>query len=136
MAPTIDRIRFVVDENLLRMGRAIARRLVKWENIGDEALYKAAHAEIVKSGGGVPRILDPFCGGGTIPLEAQRLGLEAHASDLNPVAVLITKGTDRDPAQVRRASAGVPRCRRIAPRRLAQGPRPGRRRPPLRRVDA
>jgi adenine-specific DNA methylase len=33
----------------------------------------------------------PFCGGGSIPLEAQRLGLEAHASDLNPVAVLITK---------------------------------------------
>ncbi len=38
-----------------------------------------------------PPILDPFAGGGTIPLEAQRLGLEAHASDLNPVAVLINK---------------------------------------------
>ncbi len=38
-----------------------------------------------------PPVLDPFCGGGSIPLEAQRLGLEAHASDLNPVAVLITK---------------------------------------------
>ena len=36
-------------------------------------------------------IYDPFCGGGSIPLEAQRLGLEAHGSDLNPVAVLITK---------------------------------------------
>ena len=36
-------------------------------------------------------IYDPFCGGGSIPLEAQRLGLETHASDLNPVAVLITK---------------------------------------------
>jgi putative DNA methylase len=36
-------------------------------------------------------VLDPFCGGGSIPLEAQRLGLEAHGSDLNPVAVLITK---------------------------------------------
>jgi putative DNA methylase len=36
-------------------------------------------------------VLDPFCGGGSIPLEAQRLGLDAHASDLNPVAVLITK---------------------------------------------
>jgi len=35
-------------------------------------------------------VYDPFCGGGSIPLEAQRLGLEAHASDLNPVPVLIT----------------------------------------------
>ncbi len=39
----------------------------------------------------LPPVLDPFCGGGSIPLEAQRLGLEAHGSDLNPVAVLITK---------------------------------------------
>ena len=38
-----------------------------------------------------PVFHDPFAGGGTIPLEAQRLGLEAHASDLNPVAVLINK---------------------------------------------
>jgi len=38
-----------------------------------------------------PPVLDPFCGGGSIPLEAQRLGLRAFASDLNPVAVLITK---------------------------------------------
>lgn len=38
-----------------------------------------------------PPVYDPFCGGGSIPLEAQRLGLEAHGSDLNPVAVLITK---------------------------------------------
>ena len=51
-----------------------------------------ARAEILKStGGNPPPILDPFAGGGTIPLEAQRLGLEAHASDLNPVAVLINK---------------------------------------------
>ena len=51
-----------------------------------------AHAEILKStGGNPPPILDPFCGGGSIPLEVQRLGLEAHASDINPVAVLITK---------------------------------------------
>ena len=39
----------------------------------------------------MPGLHDPFAGGGTIPLEAQRLGLEAHASDLNPVAVLINK---------------------------------------------
>ncbi|MER6972608.1 DUF1156 domain-containing protein [Nocardioides sp. NPDC000445] len=70
----------------------IIRRLVKWENINNETLLREAHEEILKSTGGKPpAILDPFAGGGTIPLEAQRLGLEAHASDLNPVAVLINK---------------------------------------------
>ncbi|QAY71608.1 DUF1156 domain-containing protein [Xylanimonas protaetiae] len=76
----------------------IIERLVVWENVRDEKLLAEAHAEIVKSapkdddGNPVlPKILDPFAGGGTIPLEAQRLGLEAHASDLNPVAVLINK---------------------------------------------
>ncbi len=70
----------------------IIERLVVWENTGDQALLGEAHAEILKSTGGYPPpILDPFAGGGTIPLEAQRLGLEAHASDLNPVAVLINK---------------------------------------------
>jgi len=70
----------------------IIRRLVVWENIGDEKLLREAHEEILKStDGNPPAILDPFAGGGTIPLEAQRLGLEAHASDLNPVAVLINK---------------------------------------------
>ncbi len=70
----------------------IVRRLVKWENIHDEGLYKEARAEIWKScDGNPPPILDPFAGGGSIPLEAQRLGLEVHASDLNPVAVLINK---------------------------------------------
>jgi putative DNA methylase len=70
----------------------IIRRLVKWENINNEELLRTAHEEILKStGGNPPAILDPFAGGGTIPLEAQRLGLEAHASDLNPVAVLINK---------------------------------------------
>lgn len=70
----------------------IIRRLVKWENVNSEAVLREAHEEIFKStGGNPPAILDPFAGGGTIPLEAQRLGLEAHASDLNPVAVLINK---------------------------------------------
>lgn len=67
-------------------------RMVNWDNLGDEALFEAVRAEILKStNGNPPAILDPFAGGGTIPLEAQRLGLEAHASDLNPVAVLINK---------------------------------------------
>ncbi|TNC29430.1 DUF1156 domain-containing protein [Amycolatopsis alkalitolerans] len=70
----------------------IIERLVVWENVRDEKLLAEAHAEILKStNGNPPPILDPFTGGGTIPLEAQRLGLEAHASDLNPVAVLINK---------------------------------------------
>ncbi|WP_438354644.1 DUF1156 domain-containing protein [Microbacterium sp. CJ88] len=67
-------------------------RMVNWDNVGDDALFEAVRAEILKStNGNPPTILDPFAGGGTIPLEAQRLGLEAHASDLNPVAVLINK---------------------------------------------
>lgn len=70
----------------------LIERLVVWENIQDEKLLAEAHAEILTStDGNPPPILDPFAGGGTIPLEAQRLGLEAHASDLNPVAVLINK---------------------------------------------
>jgi putative DNA methylase len=70
----------------------IISRLVVWENIRDEKLLREAHEEILKStGGDPPPILDPFAGGGSIPLEAQRLGLEAQASDLNPVAVLINK---------------------------------------------
>src|SRR4051812_40509190 len=70
----------------------IIERMVGWENTRDQALLAEAHAEILAStGGNPPPILDPFAGGGTIPLEAQRLGLEAHASDLNPVAVLINK---------------------------------------------
>ncbi|WP_425309402.1 DUF1156 domain-containing protein [Ammonicoccus fulvus] len=70
----------------------LIERLVVWENTRDEKLLAEARAEIQKStDGNPPPILDPFAGGGTIPLEAQRLGLEAHASDLNPVAVLINK---------------------------------------------
>jgi putative DNA methylase len=70
----------------------IIEELVKWENSNNETVLQAARTEILKStGDNPPPVLDPFCGGGSIPLEAQRLGLETHASDLNPVAVLITK---------------------------------------------
>src|SRR5208337_4171038 len=70
----------------------IIEALVQWENSNNERVLAAARAEILKScDGKLPPVLDPFCGGGSIPLEAQRLGLEAHGSDLNPVAVLITK---------------------------------------------
>jgi putative DNA methylase len=70
----------------------ILEKLVKWENSNNPEVLEAARSEILKStNGNPPPVLDPFCGGGSIPLEVQRLGLEAHASDLNPVAVLITK---------------------------------------------
>lgn len=88
----------------------IIRELVKWENTNNEAVLEEARQEIAKSWREtcelnkkhpqaaelfnperLPAFHDPFAGGGAIPLEAQRLGLESYASDLNPVAVLINK---------------------------------------------
>ena len=80
----------------------IIRELVKWENTNNEKVLEKARVEIRKSWAEtckitgedpdkLPAFHDPFAGGGTIPLEAQRLGLESYASDLNPVAVLINK---------------------------------------------
>jgi len=70
----------------------ILEELVVWENSNDPRVLDAAKAEIKRSmGDDIPPLLDPFAGGGAIPLEAQRLGLEAYAQDLNPVAVTINK---------------------------------------------
>ena len=70
----------------------IIEDLVKWENSTNEEVLERARAEIRKScGDELPPIYDPFSGGGSIPLEAQRLGLPAYGSDLNPVAVMIGK---------------------------------------------
>lgn len=70
----------------------LMEQLITWENSADQAVLTAARNEIMRStDGSPPSVLDPFCGGGSIPLEAQRLGLQAHGSDLNPVPVLITK---------------------------------------------
>lgn len=70
----------------------ILEDLVEWENSNDEKVLSVAKEEIYKSlNGDIPAFLDPFAGGGAIPFEAQRLGLEAHAHDLNPVAVMINK---------------------------------------------
>lgn len=70
----------------------ILEQLVVWENSNNPEVLDAAKAEIMRStNGDPPALLDPFAGGGAIPLEAQRLGLEAHAHDLNPVAVMINK---------------------------------------------
>ncbi len=68
--------------------------LCKWENSNNQSLLEIARRLIREANGGTPpRVLDPFAGGGSIPLEALRLGCEAHASELNPVAVLILKCT-------------------------------------------
>lgn len=90
----------------------LIEELVKWENTTNESVLSRARAEIKASWREtceankdhpdpevrklfdpekLPAFHDPFAGGGSIPLEAQRLGLEAHATDLNPVAVLINK---------------------------------------------
>src|SRR5271169_2006650 len=88
----------------------IIEELVQWENTTNEAVLERARAEIWQSWrracaenvdhprakelfdrNKLPAFYDPFAGGGALPLEAQRLGLEAYASDLNPVAVLINK---------------------------------------------
>lgn len=96
--------------------KQVVRGLVSWDDIktyetGTSPIIEAAQKEIARCLAWdrgdepptkpeavrkylekyAPPVYDPFCGGGSIPLEAQRLGIEAHGSDLNPVAVLITK---------------------------------------------
>jgi putative DNA methylase len=108
----MDLIGKIVLEKDSRTGETIERvdGLVAWENTNNEELLQQAREEIWKSwkrtceenkdhpqAGDLfnpeklPAFHDPFAGGGSLPLEAQRLGLEAYASDLNPVAVLINK---------------------------------------------
>ena len=66
----------------------------KWENSNNQSLLSKARAMILDANGGVPpKIFDPFGGGGSIPLEALRLGCETYSNDYNPVAVLIQKCT-------------------------------------------
>lgn len=64
-------------------------RCLAWENNHEPPTEPEAVRKYLEKY--APPVYDPFCGGGSIPLEAQRLGIEAHGSDLNPVAVLITK---------------------------------------------
>ncbi len=95
---------------------AILEKLVKWENSNNPEILDAAKAEILHStGNNPPPLLDPFAGGGAIPLEAQRLGLEAHAHDLNPVAVMINKAMIEIPPKFAGQAAVNP-----------EGPRPNR----------
>jgi len=70
----------------------IIRRLMGKKLHEHPEVYADAQAEMLKHcDGKLPPVLDPFAGGGSIPLEAARLGFEAHAADLNPVAVLLNK---------------------------------------------
>jgi putative DNA methylase len=101
----------------------IIEDLVKWENSSNEEVLERARVEIRRSWREVcvlnkdhpqatelfnpdklPAFHDPFAGGGTIPLEAQRLGLQSYASDLNPVAVLINKAMIEIPPKFARCS--------------------------------
>ena len=78
----------------------ILENLVVWENSNNPDVLDAAKEEIRKSMGDEPiSLLDPFAGGGAIPLEAQRLGLKAYAQDLNPVAVTINKAMIEIPSK-------------------------------------
>ncbi len=66
----------------------------KWENSLNQSMIEKARKDILKANGGKPpKVLDPFGGGGAIPLEALRLGCEVYSNDYNPVAVLIQKCT-------------------------------------------
>ncbi len=91
----------------------ILEELVEWENSNNDKVLNAAKAEIEKSlGGDIPALLDPFAGGGAIPLEAQRLGLTAHAHDLNPVAVMINKAMIEIPPRFASLAPVNPEARR------------------------
>ncbi len=105
--------RIVVEEDKKGNQKQVVRGLVSWDDVNDpnSGVLAAAQREIARClawergeepptkpeavreyiAQYAPPAYDPFAGGGSIPLEAQRLGLEAHASDLNPVAVLINK---------------------------------------------
>jgi putative DNA methylase len=107
--PEIFRTEKAQEKERQRLFRII-EDLVKWESTTDEEVLERARVEIWQSWRAacadnvshprakeifdrykLPAFQDPFAGGGAIPLEAQRLGLQAYATDLNPVAVLINK---------------------------------------------
>ena len=78
----------------------VLEKLVAWENNGNIDVLNVAKAEIAKStNNNFPAMIDPFAGGGALPLEAYRLGLKANAHDLNPVAVMINKAMTEIPSR-------------------------------------
>lgn len=85
-----------VSSDAAEMGREtrFIAELSKWSNsLSNKLLEKAKKNILVANGGVPPRVLDPFSGGGSIPLEALRLGCETYASDYNPVAVFLLRCT-------------------------------------------
>lgn len=90
-------------EELLRL----LRNLSPWEAVqeGESPDLTRARMLLREVFGGAPRVLDPFAGGGAIPLEALRLGCETYALDYNPVAVLILKATLEYPQKFGRPEA-------------------------------
>ena len=93
------------DTNAWNRKRNFIIDLAKWENSQNSHFIERARKEILDANGGVPpRVLDPFGGGGAIPLEALRLGCETYSSDLNPVAVLIQKCTLEYPQKYGRST--------------------------------
>ena len=114
----------------------IIEDLVKWESTTNEDVLERARAEIWQSWRRacaenvdhprakelfdrqkLPGFHDPFAGGGALPLEAQRLGLESHATDLNPVAVLINKAMIEIPPKF----AGLPPINPVSRAEVARG---------------
>lgn len=125
--PTLDEI--LAEQERQRLFRII-EDLVLWENTTNETVLQAARDEIWNSWrracaenadhprakdlfnrNKLPAFHDPFAGGGTLPLEAQRLGLESYASDLNPVAVLINKALIEIPPKFSHSPPVNPRSR-------------------------
>lgn len=118
--PSSHPAKFPTDEDVVAERKRLhdlMEQLVVWENSNNENLLAQAHQAILDSTDGhPPPILDPFAGGGTIPLEAQRLGLETRASDLNPVAVLISKALVEIPPKF---AGQPPVCPNVAKEQLA-----------------
>jgi putative DNA methylase len=96
-------------------------RCLAWENNHEPPTKPEAVRKYLEKY--APPVYDPFCGGGSIPLEAQRLGIEAHGSDLNPVAVLITKALIEIPPKFKDQSPVNPEARKqlIPPAPLNKG---------------
>jgi putative DNA methylase len=78
---------------------SLIRELVQWNNACNKELLERATLEIAKHNEHLPTILDPFVGAGSTAIEAQRLAIPVQASDLNPVAVLITRALTEIPAR-------------------------------------
>jgi adenine-specific DNA methylase len=79
-------------------------KLSQWDNSLDQDLMERARSEVLRANANsIPKVLDPFAGGGSIPLEAMRLGCDTYASDYNPVATLILKCTMEYPQKYGRS---------------------------------